>query len=138
MLSADIVVIEIARFFDRVFDDFLRARRLRKLAHGHHLGTTLHKLLDFKANLAQIDVEVLEHVGANARAFLHEAKQNMLSPDVLMVESLGFLVSKRHHFARTVGQSLKHLLLTFCRPRGIAERRFIFVRMLRHMVQTQF
>ena len=103
MLRADIVVIEIARFFDRVFDDFLRARRLRKLAHGHHLGTTLHKLLDFKANLAQINVEVLEHVGANARAFLHEAKQNVLSPDVLMVESLGFLVGKRHHFARTVG-----------------------------------
>ena len=58
MLGADIVVVQIARLFNCVLNHFLGARSLWKLAHGHHLGTALDQLLNFKANLAQINAKI--------------------------------------------------------------------------------
>ena len=120
MLSADVVVVEIARFFDRVLNDLLGARRLRQLAHGHHLGAALDELLHFEANLAQIDIEVLEDIGANARALFHQTEQDVLSTDVLVVEALRFLVSQGHDLAGAISESFKHFqppswgLIRFC------------------------
>ena len=108
MLSADIVMVEIARFFDRVLNDLLGARRLWQLAHGHHLGAALDELLHFEANLAQIDIEVLQDIGANARAFFHQTEQDVLSTDVLVVEALCFLVSQGHDLAGAISESFKH------------------------------
>ena len=66
VLGADVVVVEVARLLDRVLDDLLGTRRLRQLAHRDHVGTALDELLDLEPDLAQVDVEVLEHVGADA------------------------------------------------------------------------
>ena len=68
VLGADVVVVEVARLFHRVLDHLLRPRRLRQLAHGDHVGAALHELLDFEADLAQIDVQVLQDVGGHAAA----------------------------------------------------------------------
>ena len=108
VLGADVVVVEVARFLDRVLDDLLRARGLRQLAHGHHLGAALDELLHLEAHLAQVDVQVLQHVRADARAFLHQAEQDVLGPDVLVVEPLGLLVGQGHDLAGPIGESFEH------------------------------
>jgi len=56
VFGAHIVVVQIAGFFHRIFDDLLRPGRLRQLAHGDHVGSALDKLLNLQPNLAQIDV----------------------------------------------------------------------------------
>jgi hypothetical protein len=66
MLGADVVMVEVACLFHRVFDDLLRTRRLRQLAHRDHVWSRLDNLLHFEADLSQIDVQILQHVGSNA------------------------------------------------------------------------
>ena len=115
MLGADIVMVEIARLFDRVLDHLLGARSLWKLAHRDHFRATLDELLHLEADLAEVDVEVFQHIGADTRPFLNEAEQDVLSADVLVIQPLGLLVCQGHHLACTVGQSLEHgnsLILT--------------------------
>ena len=109
VLGADVVVVEVAGLLDRVLDDLLGPRRLRQLAHGDHVRAGLDDLLDLQADLAQVDVEVLQHVGGDAGAFLDQAEQDVLGADVLVVEALGLLVGQLHHLASPVGESFVHL-----------------------------
>ena len=74
VLGADVVVVEVAGLFHRVFDDLLGPRRLRQLAHRDHVGAALDELLHLEADLAQIDVEVLQHVGRHPAAFLDQTQ----------------------------------------------------------------
>ena len=113
MLGADVVVVEAARLFDGVLDHLLRPRRLRELAHGHHVGAALHELLDFETDLAEVDVEVLQHVRPDPGAFLDETEQDVLRPDVLVVEALRLLVGQGHHLAGAIGQPFKHRLISW-------------------------
>src|SRR5207302_5871327 len=73
VFRAYVVVVEVARLLDGVFDDLLGPRRLRQLAHRDHIGSQLDKLLDLQADFAQIDVQVFQHVGRYTRALLHES-----------------------------------------------------------------
>ncbi len=114
VFGADVVVIQVAGLFHRVLDDLLGPRRLRQLAHGDHVGAALHELLDFEADLAQIDVEVLQHVGRNAAALFDQSQQDVLGADVFVVEALGLLVGQLHHLAGAVGESFVHCLLRCC------------------------
>src|SRR5207244_3137973 len=66
MFRAYVVVVEVPSFLDGILDDFLRSRRLRQLAHGDHVRAALDELFDLEANFAQIDVEVLQDVSADA------------------------------------------------------------------------
>ena len=113
MLGADVVVVEVAGLFHRVFDDFLGARRLRQLAHRDHVGPALDELLDFEADFAEVDVEILQDVGRHSAPFLDQPQQDVLRADVFVVEPLGFLVRQLHDFSGAVGKSLVHL----CSPR---------------------
>ena len=113
VLGADVVVVQVAGLFHRVLDDLLGPRRLRQLAHRDHLGAALHQLLDFQADLPQIDVEVLQHVGRDARAFLDQAQQDVLGADVLVVEALCLLIGELHHLASTICKSFVHFVISF-------------------------
>ena len=117
VLGADVVVVQIAGFFHRVFDDLLGPRRLRQLAHRDHVGPALDELFDFEADFPQVDIEVLEHVGRHAAPFLDEPQQDVLGADVFVVEPLGFLVGQLHHFPGPIRESLVH---DSCSPGGCA------------------
>ena len=116
VLGADVVVVQVAGLFHRVFDDLLGPRRLRQLAHRDHVGSALDELLDLEADLAQIDVEVLQHVGGDAAALFDEAQQHVLGADVFVVEALGLLIGQLHHLAGAVGKSFVHFRLRCNRP----------------------
>ena len=113
VFGANVVVVQASSFVDGVLDDFLGPGGQGQLAQGHHLRTGLHQFFDFDANLAQIDGQALEHIGAHATAFFHQAQQDVFGPDVLVVKALGLLLSKRHHFAGSVCESFKHLQIPF-------------------------
>ena len=101
---------------------FLARGRLRQLAHRDHVGAALDELFDFEADLAEIDVEVLEHVGGDAAAFLDQAQQDVLGADVFVVEPLRLLIGQLHDLAGAVGESFVHCGIL----RG-ASRRFVAV-----------
>jgi hypothetical protein len=61
-----------------------------------------------RADLAQVDVEVLQHVGRDAAAFLDQPQQDVLGADVFVVEPLGLLIGQLHHLAGAVGKSFVH------------------------------
>ena len=115
VFGADVIVVEVARLFDRVLDHFLGSRRLGELAHGDHVRPGLHELLDLQANFAQIDVEVLQHIGADAGTFLDQSQQNVLGPDIFVVEALGFLVGQGHDFSSAIGEPFEHGEAPGCR-----------------------
>src|SRR5262249_29846095 len=100
--------VEAARFLDGEFDDFLGPWRLRPLSRGDHVRPCLHDLLDLQANLAQIDVEVLDHVGSDAGAFFDQPQQDVLGADVFVMEALCLLIGKLHDLARSIGETLVH------------------------------
>ena len=74
VLGAHVVVVQVAGLLHRVFDDLLGPGRLRQLAHRDHVGPALHQLLDLQADLAQVDVEVLQDVGRHPAALLDQAQ----------------------------------------------------------------
>ncbi len=108
VLGADVVMVEVAGLFHRVFDDFLGPRRLRQLAHRDHIGSRLDDLFDLETDLPQIDVEVFQDVRRNPRTLFDEAEQNVLGANVFVVEALRLLVGKLHHLAGAVGKSFVH------------------------------
>ena len=71
-------------------------------------GPALDELLDLQADLAEIDIEVLQHVGRDPAAFLDQAQQDVLGADVFVVEPLGLLVGQLHDLSGAVGESLVH------------------------------
>ena len=70
MFGANVVVVQVAGFFHRIFDDLLGTRCLGQLAHRHHFGPALNQLLHLEADLSQVDVEILQHIRCDATAFL--------------------------------------------------------------------
>jgi hypothetical protein len=71
-------------------------------------GPALDQLLDLEPDLAQVDIQVLEHVGSDAGPFLDQTEQDVLGADVLVVEALRFLVGQGHHFAGAVRKPFEH------------------------------
>src|SRR5579862_6742274 len=112
MLRADVIMVELACLLDGVFDDFLGPRGLRELAHGDHVGPGLDDLLDFEADLAQVNVEVFQDIGRHAGPLLDEAEEDVFGPDVFVVEALRLLVGELHHLAGPVGESFVHWPIT--------------------------
>ncbi|TNV75070.1 hypothetical protein FGO68_gene14602 [Halteria grandinella] len=109
-------MIEVAGLFESVFQNLFGPRGLRQLAHRDHVRPRLDDLLDFDADLAQIDIQILEHIRRYAAAFLDEAQQQMFGTDIIMIEPLGFRVCQLHHPAGPVGEPFVHVhdtLLSF-------------------------
>ena len=101
VLRADVVVTEAARLVDRQFDDALRTRRQPDLAHNRAV-TAADDELDGGAHLRELDVHVLEHARGNTLALADEAQEQMLRADVVVVEPLRFVLSKRQDLASAV------------------------------------
>src|SRR4051812_15402054 len=101
-------MVQVASFLDRILDDLFGPRGLGQLPHGDHIGPGLDDLLDLVADLAQVDIQVLQDVGGDAAALLDQAEQDVFRADVLVVEALGLLVGQLHHLSSTVGEAFIH------------------------------
>ena len=94
VLGADVVMVQPARFVDGKLDDLLRPRREAYLAHRRTLAAADDEL-DCRAHLVQLDAQVGEHLGGYAVPFTHQAQQEVLSTDVVVIEPLSLFLGKR-------------------------------------------
>ncbi len=73
---------------------------------------SFNELLDLKADLAQVDVQVFKDIGADPGALLDQAQQDVLGPDVFVVKTLGLLVCQGHYLAGPICESFEHRKLS--------------------------
>ena len=106
VLRADVAVVEAARLFDGELDDLLGARRQANLAADRLLAAADDEL-DGRADLAQLDAEVVEHLGGDAIALADEAEEQMLRADVVVVEALRFFLGEGQDSARSLREFVK-------------------------------
>ena len=101
MLGADVVVAEAAGLVDRELDDAFGARGEPDLPDDRPI-TAPDDELDSRADLGELDIHVLEHACRDALAFAHEAEQQMLGADVVVIEALRLVLRERQHLACAV------------------------------------
>ncbi len=54
--------------------------------------------------LFEFDTEIVEHLGGDAVALTDQAEQEMLGPDVVVVEALRLFLRQAQDFARALGE----------------------------------
>ena len=105
VLSADVAVIELARFAHGELEHFLRARRVGQVGPGGLAGfSLLDRLFDLLLDVVQLDAEVLEHRRCDALTLADQAEQDVLGPHVFVVETRGLLASHREDFPHPLGE----------------------------------
>ena len=101
VLRADVVVAEASGLVDRQLDDPLGSRRQADLADDRPVAAPDDEL-DRGPDLGELDVHVLEDARRHALALADEAEEQVLRADVVVVEPLRFVLSKRQDFASAV------------------------------------
>ena len=103
VLGADVVVTQASRLVDGELDDALGARREADFADDRPIAATDDEL-DRGPHLRELDVHVLEHARRDALTLAHQAEQQVLGPDVVVVEALGLILGKGEDLSRPVGE----------------------------------
>ena len=106
MLRADIGMVHPAGFVHRQFDDFLGAGSQTDFALGRLLSPADNKLHG-GTDFVQVDVEAGENPGGDPFGFPDQAKEDVFSADVVMVEPLGFLLGQGQNPAGPFGEFLE-------------------------------
>ena len=108
VLGADVVVPELQRLPQRELEHLLRTRGERDVP-GRRLLSLADDLLNLLPHGLQADPQRLEGLSGYALALVDQAKQDVLRPDVVVVEHPGLFLSQNHNPPRPVGKPLKHL-----------------------------
>ncbi len=120
VLRADVVVAETAGLVDGQLDDALGARRQPDLADDRPIAPADDEL-DGRPDLGQLDVHVLEHARGDTLALAHEAEEQVLGADVVVVEPLRLVLSQRQDLAsavRELVETIHQRERLFCRVAG--------------------
>jgi hypothetical protein len=88
VLGADVVVVEAAGLLGRELDGLHSPGGARQVAHDHLVGTGPDDALDFEADLAEVNAQVLQHVGGDPGPLLDQPEQDVLGADVPVTEPL--------------------------------------------------
>ena len=97
MLGADIVMVQATRLIHRQLDHLLGARGQANLAQDDAVAATDDEF-DGAAHFVELDTEVAQYLRRHAVAFTHEAEEQMLGADIVVVEALGFFLSQAQDF----------------------------------------
>ena len=103
VLGADVVVAQAASLVDGQLDDALGTRGQADLTDDRAIAAADDEL-DGRADLGQLDVHVLEHACSHALALAHEAEEQVLGADVVVVEALRLVLRERQDLASAVGE----------------------------------
>ncbi len=112
MLGTDVVVAQAAGLVDGQLDHPLGAWREADLADHGALATTDDEL-DRLPHLGELDVHVLQDARGDPLALADESEQQMLGPDVVVVEALRFILGQGQDLACPIGE----LVETVHKPR---------------------
>ncbi len=121
VLRADVAVSQLARFAHRQLEHLLGARCIGQIgARGLGSFPLLDRLLDLLLNLVEFDVEVLQNGRGHAFTLADEAKQDVLRPDVLVMEPGCFLPRHGEDFPDSLREVVAvHDALKFGIVRGV-------------------
>jgi hypothetical protein len=125
VLGADVVVAELQRLAQRELEHLLGARREGDVA-ARRLLPLADDLLDLVADALERDAEGLERLRGDALALVDQAEQDVLGPDVVVVEHPGLFLGQDDHPTGSVGETLEHAVAphgagtTTPRPRTLA------------------
>ena len=115
MLGADVVMVEAPRLIHRQLDHLLGARGQPDLAQDDAVAAADDEL-DGAAHFVELDAQVGQHLGRHPVALAHQSQQQVLGPNVVVVEALRFFLRQAQHFARSLRKLLElivHLLPPF-------------------------
>jgi hypothetical protein len=107
VLGADVVVAERQGLAQRELQHLLRARSERDLAGGDLVALS-HDAGDLGAHLLDGDVQRLEDACGQPLLLAEEAEQDVLRPDVVVLQRSGLVLRKDDHLAGSFGETLKH------------------------------
>src|SRR5262249_59457291 len=103
---ADVLVTKLEGLAERQLEHFLGPRGEGDMT-GRGLLALADNFLDLLAHGLQADAERLECLSSDALALVDEAKQYVLSTDVVVVQHPGLFLSQDHNPPRPVGKPLK-------------------------------
>ena len=92
VLGADVVVAELERLPQRKLEDLLGARCEGDVAAGR-LGALADDLDDLGPDGFEVDAKALERAGGDALTLVDQAEQDVLGPDVVVVEEARLFLS---------------------------------------------
>ena len=106
VLGADVVVAELQRFAQRQLEDLLGPRGERDVARRRRTALP-DDLFHLAADGLEADVQRLERFGGDAFALVDEAEEDVLGPDVVVVEQACFLLGEDYHPASPVSEAFE-------------------------------
>ena len=95
VFGADVGMIERLCFLAGERENFFHARRVRNVPDHLGLGSGADLLLDFHPHRFEIEPHLLQNVDGNALPQLDQPEQQMLGPDVIMIEAISFFAGER-------------------------------------------
>ena len=107
MLGADVVVAERERLAQRELQHLLRAGSERDLS-GRDLVTLADDAGDLRAHLFHGDVELLEDAGGKALLLPQKPEQDVLRPDVVVLQGACFVLGEDDDLPGPFCEALEH------------------------------
>ena len=107
VLGADVVVAELQRLAQRELEDLLGAGGEGDVTRGS-LAAVADDLFDLGAHGLERDAERLERLGGDALAFVDQAEQDVLGPDVVVVEQARLFLRQDDDSAGSIGEAFEH------------------------------
>ncbi len=125
MLGADVVVPEGQRLAERELQDLLGARGERDLA-GRYLVALADDAGDLGAHFFHGDVERLEHTRGETFFLAQQTEQDVLRPDVVVLERARLVLREYDDLASSFSESFEQFETSL--PPGLAVERLPFSR----------
>ena len=110
VLGADVVVAELQRLAEAELEHLLGTGSERDVSR-RRLLTLADDLLDLAADTLERDAQRLQRLGGYALTLVNKSQQDVLGPDVVVVEHPRFFLRQDDNPAGTVGKSFEHRLL---------------------------
>jgi hypothetical protein len=107
VLGPDVVVPELERLTERQLEDLLGPWSEGDVT-GRGRLTLADDLLDLRSHGLQGDAQRLKRLGGDAFTLVNQAEQDVLGPDVVVIEEPGFLLGEHDDTSCSVGKALKH------------------------------
>ena len=108
VLGADVVVAQLQRLAQRQLEDLLGARGEGDVTRRRLLALA-DDLLHLGAHGLQRDAERLQRLGGDALTLVDQAQEDVLGPDVVVVEHPCLFLGKDDHATGSVRESLEHV-----------------------------
>src|SRR5690606_14362144 len=109
VLGADVVVTQLQSLTERQLEDLLGPRGEGNVPRRSRLALA-DDLLDLLTHALKADAEALQSLGGHALTLVDQAKKNVLSADVVVVEHPGLFLGQDDNTPRSVGEPLEHLV----------------------------